>query len=84
MATYFSSEESERRAWEIAKAHCLTAQRLLRGTETWSLSSLKGTAKAYGGSYSRARDNFLRRLRAAGLQPVTLYQRPHNKRIVII
>jgi hypothetical protein len=82
MTTYFSDESVRARAYELA--HCPTARRLLDGSEDWSLASLKGKARQYNGSYARSRDAFYRRLREAGLQPVTLYLRPYGKRVVIL
>lgn len=84
MTTYFSSEETREIAYEIAKSCSKTAVRLLDGSEAWSLASLKGKARSYSGSYSKSRDRFLEKLTMAGLQPVTLYLRPHGKRVVVI
>lgn len=80
--TYFIDEQTRAAAFELA--HCKTARNLLWGSEWWSLSTLQGKARRYGGSYARARDNFLARLEAAGLQPVTLYVGPQHRRIVIL
>lgn len=87
MTTYFSSPEAEAAAHAVAARtpRNITARRLLDGSEDWSLASLRGKAKSFGGSYARSRDAFYRRLRDAGLQPVTLYLRhDHNRRVVII
>ena len=82
MTTYFIDDETKERAWALAKTP--TARRLLSGSEDWSLASLKGKAAAYGGSYARSRNKFLTALAEAGLHPVTLYVRPHGKRVVVI
>lgn len=39
---------------------------LLRGGETWSGSSLRGTARSYAGRYAASRANLLDRIRSAG------------------
>jgi len=82
MATFFSSAEARERAYELATSK--TARRLLDGSQRWSLGDLRGAARASAGSYARTRDRFLEKLALAGLQPVTLYLRPHNERVVVI
>ena len=82
MATYFSSDKARTQAYQLAT--CKTARRLLNGSQRWSLGDLQGKARQYSGSYARARDRFLGKLSAAGLQPVTVYLRPYNERVVLI
>ena len=82
MATYFSSDQAREQAYKLATSK--TARRLLDGSQRWSLGDLRGAARASAGSYARTRDRFLEKLALAGLQPVTLYLRPHNERVVVI
>jgi hypothetical protein len=82
MATYFCTDEARERAYQLATSK--TARRLLDGTQRWSLGDLRGAARTSAGSYARTRDRFLEKLALAGLQPVTLYLRPHNERVVVI
>lgn len=82
MTTYFIDDQAKQKAYDVAR--CSTAVYLLNGTYPWSLSNLKGKALHFKGKYIKTRENFLRRLEEAGLQPVTLYLRKHNKRVVII
>ena len=84
MTTYYTDPANEAAALALC-GRSETKRNLLDGSQNWSLSDLAGKAKKFGGSYARARDELLRDLRAAGLDPLDIkLPSQKGKRVVII
>lgn len=63
-----------------ALAHGSYQASLLAGSEAWSGSTLKGTARKYSGRYHTSRQDLLARLRACPELEIREVTGPHNRR----